>query len=198
MEQQIQNQQLTKKERYFQKKEQKEKEQSTKSNKAKIKKIVIVSVIALGVLLIGFWGISGAVKYFSKKTAGGTPQILISETQYDFGTVSMANGIIKKTFEIKNTGSGPLEIKQIKTSCHCTTAVLKVGDRQSPTFGMDNNPFFWSEEIPAGETGTLEVLFDPAYHGPQGVGSIIRDVYMATNDPKNKTAKIQISAEITK
>lgn len=41
---------------------------------------------------------------------------------FDFGTVSEGTDTLWHSFIIKNTGSTPLEIKDIKTSCDCTLA----------------------------------------------------------------------------
>ncbi|HXH11015.1 MAG TPA: hypothetical protein VNP04_14775 [Alphaproteobacteria bacterium] len=37
-------------------------------------------------------------------------------------------------------------------------------------FDMFNNHPHWSETLNPGEEATLEVWFDPDYHGPEGVG----------------------------
>lgn len=78
----------------------------------------------------------------------------------------------------------------------CTTAVLKVGDKTSPEFGMHDNAAFWSQNITPGETGYLEVVFDPAFHGPQGVGQALRVIYLTTNDPENKKAEARLIANV--
>jgi hypothetical protein len=54
--------------------------------------------------------------------ASAQADIYIEETSYDFGKVKEGNDTIWHSFVIKNTGSVPLEIKDVKTSCDCTLA----------------------------------------------------------------------------
>ncbi len=188
-------QKLTKREEYILKKEKKEKERFLEQRQKRIKKIVAVSLISLLVILV-IGGITfGIVSYISKEKGEnnqGTAKIEINPKEYDAGTVSMADGLVKKTYELKNIGQGDLKISNIKTSCMCTTTRLKVGEKESPEFGMHNNPAFWSQKIGSGETGYLEVVFDPAFHGSQGTGLMIREVYFSTNDSENKKVVVKL------
>lgn len=79
----------------------------------------------------------------------------------------------------------------------CTTAKLKVGDKESPEFGMHDNSVFWSQKIAPGQVGYLDVAFDPAYHGPQGTGPVVRAIYFSTDDPQNKTSQVRLLADVT-
>lgn len=128
-----------------------------------------------------------------KPATGGV--IEVNPQEFDAGEVAMTQGSVKKNYEVKNAGSGPLKITGIITSCHCTTAVLRLGDKASPAFGMEPMSF-WSEEIPAGETAQLEVTFDPAYHGDAGMGPVTRGIYISSNDPKNKRVELLLSANV--
>ncbi|MFH1841217.1 MAG: DUF1573 domain-containing protein [Candidatus Nealsonbacteria bacterium] len=187
------NQQLTKKEKYLSRRQEKEDRQVQKERGRKIKKIVAV---LLPVLLVA-GGISFfLMNYSPEKSNPGQPMIEIPETEYDAGTVSMSDEKVIHTYEIKNTGVGDLEINKIWTSCMCTTARLKVGDQESGEFGMHSNSVLWSQKIAPGETGFLEVIFDQAFHGPEGTGSIVRAVYLSTNDPKNKQTEVRLTANV--
>lgn len=110
--------------------------------------------------------------------AGGT---LVSDaSSVDLGTLSMAKGTASRSFTIRNTGAGPVTITKLYTSCMCTTATLALGDRQIGPFGMPGHgivPSF-KEIIGAGEQGTVTIIFDPAAHGPAGVGNIARTVVL--------------------
>ncbi|HDL74937.1 MAG TPA: DUF1573 domain-containing protein [bacterium] len=187
---------ITKKEKYFLKKERKEKEHFNKIHRKKIKKIIGISFLAL---IAGFIIFSLANYIFKEKQDSnqGISRIEIISDEYDAGTVSMADGLVKHTYEIKNNGTGDLKIDKIWTSCMCTSAVLKVGDKTSPKFGMHNNPVLWSEKIAPGETGYLEVSFDPAFHGPEATGYINRTVYLSTNDSQNKKIEVKLIANVT-
>ncbi len=186
------NQELTKKQQYLLKKEQKNKEKLEKV-RAKKNKTMIKTFIVLGLIIIG-------IGYGLSRPSGqnqNLPKMEISPLQYDAGTVSIVGGLVKKTFEIKNNGTGDLEIGGITTSCMCTTAVLTVDGQSSPEFGMHNNQLFWSQIITPGQIGYLDVAFDPAYHGFKGTGDITRIIYISTNDPQNNKAEARLTASVT-
>lgn len=188
------NNKLTKRERYLEKKKIKEEKKLRLQRKQKTKKIIIVSfIIAISAIIIIF-----STTKIVNKINQGTPKMVISETEFDAGEISMADGPLIHSYEIKNDGDGDLKISAIETSCMCTTSVLKVDDKTSPEFGMHGNPVGWSEKIAPGQTAELEVTFDPAFHGPSGTGPVTRAVVFETNDLKNKEAEVKLSAHVVK
>ena len=106
------------------------------------------------------------------------------EKAYDFGTISMAKGVVKKTYKIKNPTSETITINKIYTSCMCTKATLYNGDRRAGPFGMPGHGVIptINETLAPEAEATIEAVFDPAAHGPAGVGSIARDIYVETAD----------------
>ena len=184
--------QLSKKERKLLKRQERENERLRLASRKKTKKIAVISVPLI--LIIG--GIVFGLMNYSPTETQGAPKVEINPLEYDAGDISMANGPVNRTYEIKNTGDGDLKIKDIKTSCMCTTAVLRVDEIKSPTFAMHDDSSFWSQKIAAGETGFLDVSFDPAFHGPEGVGQAIRVVYFSTNDPENEKAEVKLMANV--
>lgn len=98
---------------------------------------------------------------------------------HDFGRISMANGTVNTRFGIKNTGSEDVVIRKVYTSCMCTKATLVFGpERRSGPFGMPGHGSIprIDESIAPGEEVFVEVSFDPAAHGPAGIGRIQRTV----------------------
>lgn len=190
---------LTKSEKYFLKKGKKETDILLKTRKQKTKKIIGIALVAMLAILLTGKMASAFIEWRkeSQNRPSGEGAIEINNPEYDAGDVRMSGGLITHAFEVKNTGKGYLKISGIWTSCHCTTAMLKVDGKESPKFGMDRSPSSWSQEIAPGQTGQLEVIFDPAYHGHQGMGAIVREIYLSTNDPKNKTAKVSLIANVT-
>lgn len=185
----------TGREKYLLRKEEKDKErlQSDKRKKnKKIIKIVVPVILVAGLVVLAFVFLGGGAG-----DAVGAAKIDISPSEYDAGNMPIGGGLVKHTYEIQNTGEDNLKISRIWTSCMCTTAKLRVGDRESDEFGMHDNPLFWSEEIAPGETGYLDVSFDPAFHGPGGTGNVVREVYLTTNDPQNKKAKAKLFVTVT-
>jgi len=181
---------------YFLKKEKKEKERVQKAKSKKSKKIIKVflpiSLIIVGVGFLLFNFLSAE----EPEPNLGVSKIEIIPLEYDAGTVSMSDALVEKTFEIKNIGEGDLEIDDIKTSCMCTTAILVVGDKKSPEFGMNSNIPFWSQIIIPGEIGYLNVVFDQTFHGPSGTGSAVRTISLITNDPENKEVGVKLLVNV--
>lgn len=158
----------------------------------------LIGIIVVTVLILG-----GAV-YFGTKM-GATTQVTadtqvetqIGETKYDWGTIDINGGIVSKSFTIENSGSTPLKLYDVKTSCACTTAQLKTDNNSSKKFGMHekNSRVF---EVAPGESAEVLVEFDPLFHGPSGVGPISRTVTMNTNDANRPTLSFQLSANVVK
>lgn len=158
----------------------------------------LIGIIAVTILILG-----GAV-YFGSKM-GATSQVIADsqvsmmagESRHDWGTIDINGGTVNKSFTIENKGSIPLKLYDVKTSCMCTTAQLKTAEQVSKKFGMhEKNPSVF--EVQPGETVDLIVEFDPAFHGPSGVGPISRVVTMSTNSAENPTLSFQLNANVVK
>ena len=95
----------------------------------------------------------------------------------DLGKVPYRGGIISKSFDIKNTSTSAIKLRKITTSCMCTVAKVKLGNKETKFYGMemngDLNPLL-DFDLPAGETAQVIFEFDPAAHGPQGIGAVDR------------------------
>ncbi len=152
----------------------------------------LILLVVGGTLLISV-GLFFGLPYLTEEGKG---KIEVNPLEHDAGTVSMAEGLVERTFEIKNNGEGDLKINSIWTSCMCTTARLKVGDKVSPEFGMHSGSIFWSQKIMPGEVAFLEVTFDPAFHGSQGVGQNIRVIYISSDDPQNKKVEVRLITNV--
>ena len=78
--------------------------------------------------------------------------LVAQDSNYDFGTISMAKGKVSRTFVLENSSFSPTTINSIYTSCMCTSAILiSGGDRKGP-FGMAGHGFLprLKEVVPAG------------------------------------------------
>ncbi len=87
------------------------------------------------------------------------PQATFKEMTYDFGTIKEANGPVKHTFELTNTGDKPLIILDAVASCGCT------------------RPSFSAKPIKPGKKGKVEVTFSPIGR----VGTFRKTVKVKTN-----------------
>ena len=148
-------------------------------------KNIIIATAVLLIMLFGigwFWKPSTGIKQSASAGSNFTGSITTDETSFDFGTISMAAGNVSHTFKIKNSGTEPAMITTLYTSCMCTSAYLtKAGTKFGP-FGMAGHGLIpkINQVLAAGEEATVEVVFDPAAHGPAGVGPIERVVYVET------------------
>lgn len=148
-------------------------------------KPMLFGLIAITVIAIGF-----GVYRSQQKAAAPEPEpqmhaavqpggLVSARPHHDFGTISMAAGNVSTTYRIKNDGAAPLTIDRIYTSCMCTTAMLVTasGRKQGP-FGMPGHGPLKAvrAQLAPGEIALLEVVFDPAAHGPSGIGRIERVV----------------------
>src|SRR3990172_3572332 len=112
--------------------------------------------------------------------------IEVEEDYYNLGNVSIKGGIKTLEYKVKNTEDTSLKLKKIATSCMCTKAKVKVGDKETKFFGMeghgDKNPPV-NLEIGSNMEVLVTVEFDPAAHGPQGVGPFDRIIWLTFSDP---------------
>lgn len=100
------------------------------------------------------------------------------ERDFDFGSISMAAGKVSHRYWFRNASSAPVLISKIYTSCMCTTATLVKGGRIINNYGMSGHGYTPSvnETIAPNEDALIEAVFDPAAHGPSGIGPTERFV----------------------
>jgi len=159
------------------------------------KTIIIGIALTLAVIIGGIALVSKSGP--QELTASQTVQAQISETSHDWGDIPINNGNVKKTFAIKNDSQGTLELANVSTSCMCTTAQIKINDKVSPFFGMHSNST-WRGQVPAGATAEVIVEFDPAFHGPNGVGQVTRQVSLETNDQNHPKITLNVAGNVIK
>lgn len=144
--------------------------------------VITVGLIIGGVSLLG----RNSKGDDNIKVLGQDSGIKASPEFYDLGNVPIGGGIVAKEYEIKNTTDKTLKIKKIATSCMCTSAKVTFGESETKFFGMEghgdqNAPI--NLEIPKEATAKVTVNFDPAAHGPEGVGPFDRIVWLTFTDP---------------
>lgn len=135
--------------------------------------------------------VKGASSYVKDDPAA--PKIEMTENSFDFGKIG-GNDMAKHDFKIKNTGKSSLTISSLTTSCHCTSAILKVpGQEDSPVAGMHAmQP--WTREMAPDQEAIVEVIYEPAKMPVKG--AVNRIIYLTTNDPSNTSPKLEITAEV--
>ncbi|HEX6977202.1 MAG TPA: DUF1573 domain-containing protein [Patescibacteria group bacterium] len=153
-------------------------------------KFLLASIVLI--LVLGVGGLVYFQQKINQKNTIATPtnQVLGLEANppnYDLGEILYSKGIVTKEYEIKNTTDKSIRLRKVATSCMCTKAKVKIGDRETRYFGLEAhgniNPVLDGYEIKSGETAVVTMQFDPTAHGPQGVGPIDRQVNLTFSDP---------------
>lgn len=125
-------------------------------------------------------------------------KLSISENFYDFGTISMKDGIVSRIFKITNESEKDILLSSVTTSCMCTVAfIVNGGERRGP-FGMPGHGGFVpkvNDKISAGDIREIEVQFDPNAHGPAGIGLIERVVFL--EDENKNIVEFKFRANVT-
>lgn len=161
-------------------------------NKAIVGIFVATAVVIGGLIWIG----QPAAQKDSQNDS--SPSLLESnETLFDFGTISMAKGKVNHEFTISNTSDQPVTIRKVFSSCMCTAAAFKLNGKTYGPFGMEGMGGVTSTNITMnpGDAGSIEAVYDPNAHGPAGVGSIDRFVYV--EDSNGGQVQFEIKAIVT-
>lgn len=115
----------------------------------------------------GLSGITGAVG------GSGTPSVQVAAPVFDFGTA--LNGLaVKHVFSLKNTGTAPLVIGAVQTSCGCTAA--------QPT----------KSTVAPGEESDIAVTFDTR----SDKGPATRTITVFTNDPRHQQLILTLKGNV--
>ena len=141
--------------------------------------IIIITVILTVLIVVGL------SKDKQQSSGASKPsQLQSAEESYDFGTISMARGKVSKVFTFKNNTTQTIVAEKLYTSCMCTEATLIKNGQNFGPFSMPAHGFIpeINENIDPGQEAQIEVVFDPAAHGPAGVGPIERQVILETSD----------------
>jgi len=162
-------------------------------------KNILISIFSVIIIIGGVIWLAGYNKNKNQENNSvlAASALTAMESGFDFGEISMAKGKVSHTFKIKNDTSEAVVAKQLYTSCMCTEASLIKADKKVGPFGMPGHDFVpkINETLAAGEEADIEVVFDPAAHGPSGVGPIERVVYLE-QEGKNPL-EINIKASVT-
>lgn len=165
-----------------------------KQKEAIEKKQKIQKIKNFGIAFILIVAIAGFF-YLRSIPPKNAPIIVIEPDYLDFGPVSQAKGTVSKTVSLSNEGNEDLIIKNMDTSCGCTSASIVFNDIEGPKFGMAShgtNPRNWEQIIAPGESAQLKVYYDPNVHKDMR-GQVERVVFVYSNDPRNNKKPVRIS-----
>jgi len=159
---------------------------------------VIVLTLVLGFLARPEGGINNTTKDGEKEVVNKESPLVTDLSHYDFGTIKMKDGKVSKRFSFTNTGRNtPVVLDKLYTSCMCTEATLFLAGSSFGPFGMPGHGSIRSLglEMKEESLGEIEVVFDPAAHGPSGVGKITRDIRLEVKD--GKPLELSFTANVT-
>lgn len=153
---------------------------------------IVAAILGITILVIGGASVINGRKNGSGTEASESPLaqvvggLAVSPQPFDVGEVPYNGGIKRFKFKMKNETGNDLKLIRITTSCMCTQAAIKVGDKATDFFGMDmygaGNPKI-DVTLAAGSESELLVSFDPTAHGPQGIGPFDRSIRLEFADP---------------
>ena len=146
-------------------------------------KIIIIGAVATLALLFGGLFLMSRPQPQVSLNPQATGQLTVGESFYDFGSVSMAKGLVTRKFTLTNSGSVPATITKMFTSCACTKAKLTVAGQSWGPIGMPGHTAIpnLAVQVDPGQIAEVEAVFDPAAHGPAGVGLIERQITIEQN-----------------
>lgn len=162
----------------------------------------ILIFAAIGLIILGGVLFYAQPKSSDHSTMAAQPsadslKVAMEPQNYDFGTISMKNGLVNKEFTIKNNQTDPLFLSEVYTSCMCTNAQIRINNQEFGPFGMQGHGAMkmLNQSLSAGQEARLVVTFDPNAHGPSGIGVIERSVTIQSDN--GETASINIKANVT-
>lgn len=157
----------------------------------------LIGIVAASLLLLtGTIFLASRIATSAKVEMAEGAKVEVMETAWDWGEIGINDGKVEKEFEVKNIGSEILKLFNVATSCMCTTAQFVDGE-PSPEFGMHTKSSY-VKKIAPGESAKIRVVFDPLFHGPEGIGPITRQVTMMTNDPDESQISFMLTAVVRK
>ena len=166
-----------------------------------MKKNLIILYIAGAILLGGLFAFfSGGGKNGIKPSEYSQGALVAAETEFDFGTIPMEGGDVSHRFQLKNEGEEPVLIEKVYTSCMCTIAeVFDKDGKNRGEFGMPGHgPQRTDISVGSKEPVFIDAVFDPAAHGPSGVGLAERVIYIETNSQKSPKVELSFTATVTR
>ena len=160
--------------------------------------VVVVALVGLLAFVSRWAGSPVTPGSASAARALASGDLTANQYTYNFGTISMKDGIVHRDFTITNTSSSTVTLAGVDTSCMCTTAYLVHADgSQEGPFGMDGMGYRYNsgDTLAAGATTTVRVVYDPAAHGPAGVGHIDRTIDL--HEQNGEVLGLEITADVT-
>lgn len=102
-----------------------------------------------------------------------TEALEFSPVSFDFGVIDRGKGVVSTEFAVFNKGTEGVIIKEISTSCGCTSAQVE------------------NKKIPPQASALVKVSFDPNFH-EEPLGRFSRSVFLLTDKGNEMVFKIYV------
>ena len=154
--------------------------------------IFFITVIALIFIYTSWQKKSAPVTSTFSAQDSDRPKAEIGHASFDFGEIKVAD-IKQQDFTLKNTGTKPLQILNINSSCNCTFGQFIYKDLTSKEYGMHAQSGYVTDIAP-GETAIIRVTYKPIIMPVYGF--VERAVFITTNDPDNQKIVFSVKAVV--
>nr|AMP35044.1 hypothetical protein pSinB_185 [Sinorhizobium sp. M14] len=172
------------------------------AGKATLMRLLLIATMAGGAAVAAYTAIAPPVPRANysqilpaKVTQGAT--LAIDREVAELGVLAV-DEVGRAGFRLKNSGTEPIEISQVRTSCMCTFADIALPRGNSPEFNMamhnDAAVNAWKGVLDPGEEATVTVVYKPSLMPVEG--SVARNVKFATNDPQKPVVELDVHATV--
>lgn len=163
------------------------------SNKAIIVSLLLFIVAIVGISVI----LTAEQKTLPPKAAysavdSARPVAETPDSIFDFGEIKVSE-TKEKEFVLKNTGTKPLQILNINSSCGCTAGKIIYNNSETKEYGMHSQSGYLTNILP-GTEAKVRLIYRP-FQMPV-YGTVEREVYVTTNDPQREKLVFAIKAYV--
>lgn len=160
---------------------------------------IVIAVILFSLVFVGgsYFLLAGGNKpevkissYSSKDKE--RPVAEVKKTLVDLGKMKVSDEKSAE-FTIKNTGTKPLQVSDMNSSCNCTFGQFIYQEKTSAEFGL-HSPSDYLGDIAPNTEAKIKVIYRPSImpvYGP-----VEREVYLSTNDPDKQKLVFQVKANV--
>ena len=153
--------------------------------------VFLAAIIGVSVLLTtGQKSTPGTLTYSATST--DKPIAETPDSLFDFGEIKVSE-VKEKEFVLKNTGTKPLQILNINSSCGCTAGQIIYNNSTTKEYGMHAQSGYLMDIAP-GTQALIKVIYRP-FQMPV-YGAVEREVYVTTNDPAREKLIFAVKAYV--
>lgn len=153
--------------------------------------LVFTVLVITGISLISSQSGSPTIVAYTKNEE--KPKLEIDKVEVNLGKINVSEEQ-KTDFFLTNSGTKPLQLFEISSSCGCTTAkIIRENGQESSEYGMHLKKASVQEVLPK-EKIKIEVIYRPFVMPVKG--PVSRQIYLRTNDPLSPKLTLSIKAQI--